>query len=123
MNLKNLVIAKLDLMNEKSALIKQVSTLKEQIESIDHEIMNAMEDVGIDQARVGDTTVFVQHQFVPSVDNWDDFYDYIYSTRSFHLLERRPATKAWRELLEGGELVPGTESFEKITLGKRTSHG
>jgi len=121
MTIKTLIDEKLALMEEKKDHDSASRALKERIEEKDHEIMAALEDAGIDQARAGDTTVFIQHTTVPQVTDWDAFFEFIYTNRALHLLERRPAVRSWREEFDGGNLLPGTEPFEKITLGKRTT--
>lgn len=124
MNLKDLIEQKLELTEEKAEHDGASRALKERIDELDYQIMGAMEDVGIDQARAGDTTVFIQHTFVPQIEDWNAFYEHVHQNRAFHLLERRPAVRAWREEYEGGNTIPGTEPFEKISLGKRTTpHG
>ena len=119
--IKELIDEKLALTAEKKIHDTASQTLKESIEEKDHEIMAALGDAGIDQARAGDTTVFIQHTNVPQVTDWEAFYEFIYTNRALHLLERRPAVRAWREEFDGGILLPGTEPFEKVTLGKRTT--
>lgn len=68
-------------------------------------------------------TISVSVNTVPSVKDWDKFYRYIKQHKAFHLLERRPASKAWREEVENrrGKAVPGTEGFEKSTLNLRNT--
>lgn len=68
-------------------------------------------------------TMSVSLTTVPQVKDWDKFYRYIKKADAFHLLERRPAAKAWREEVENrrGKLVPGTEGFEKSTLNLRNT--
>jgi hypothetical protein len=38
---------------------------------------------------------------------------------ALHLLQRRPATAAFRELQEAGEAVPGLEPFTKRAISLR----
>lgn len=66
-------------------------------------------------------TISVSTNTVPSVKDWKKFYRYVKQHDAFHLLERRPASKAWREEVENrrGRPVPGTKGFEKDTLNLR----
>jgi len=58
---------------------------------------------------------------VPQVKDWDKFQAYIKRNSAFHLLERRPAAKAWREEVESrrNRPVPGVEGFQKHSLNLR----
>jgi len=110
--------------NEYTAMKKSheatVKDIKEKIDEVDHQILNALDTAGIEQARAGDTTVYVNKTMVPQVEDWEALNAHIIAHQDLHLLERRVAVRAWRELFEAGELLPGTEPFEKVTLGKRT---
>jgi hypothetical protein len=80
-----------------------------------------MKDEGVLKITGHEATVSVSINTVASVKDWDKFYKYIRKNDAFHLLERRPASKAWREEVEirRGKVVPGTEGFEKRTLNLR----
>lgn len=56
----------------------------------------------------------------PSVENWDDFYAYIAKTKSWDLLQRRPAAPAIRERWEAKKQVPGvgTVAVIKVSVTK-----
>lgn len=120
MNLQEMIQRKLSLMEEKAEHEKVIKGIKEMINEQDQKILDAFEELGIDQARTGNTTVFKNEADVPNVEDWDAFYKYILDHKAMHLLERRPAVLAWREMYETGETIPGTVPFEKISLGKRT---
>jgi len=68
-------------------------------------------------------TISISITTVPNIKDWDKFYRYVQKHKAFHLLERRPASKAWREEVENrrGKAVPGTEGFEKRTLNLRNT--
>lgn len=56
---------------------------------------------------------------VPTVTDWDAFYQYVIENEAPYLFERRVAAAAWRELQQAGEAVPGTEPFTKRSLSLR----
>lgn len=69
----------------------------------------------------------IKPAMVPNVANWDLFYSYIFRNKAGHLLERRPAALACRELfdskgiklLEDGTLIvskAGADFQEKYGL-------
>jgi hypothetical protein len=73
--------------------------------------------VGVGTASFGEEEVF-------SIDKeqWDDFYRYIASTNSFHLLQRRISNAPLREMKQiGAELPPGVSSFTRKKVGFRRS--
>jgi hypothetical protein len=60
--------------------------------------------------------VTVTTSVVPTVKDWDVFYEFIHRHRYYHLLERRPSVSGCRELFESKGLVPGVEPFVKEKL-------
>lgn len=66
-------------------------------------------------------TATITEDDVPMVVDWDAFYEYIYQNRASHMLQRRVATAAWRELKDSGFPTPGIEVYKKreISLRKR----
>ncbi len=66
-------------------------------------------------------TMSVSITTVPQVVNWDKLYQFIKRNSAFHLLERRPAAKAWREEVESrrNRPIPGVEGFQKRSLNLR----
>jgi hypothetical protein len=63
-------------------------------------------------------TASVAESVVPKVEDWEAFYRYIHRNNAYHLLERRPAAAAFRELLEQrkGKDIPGVVPYTKRTL-------
>lgn len=53
---------------------------------------------------------------VPTVKDWEKFYEHVRKTNSFDLLQRRVHEAAWRERIEDGKVVPGVEVFDVVTL-------
>jgi Ser-tRNA(Ala) deacylase AlaX len=86
-------------------------------------ILDRMKEEGALRVTGSRATISVSVNTVPSVKDWDKFYRYVKQHSAFHLLERRPASKAWREEVENrrGRPVPGTEGFEKSTLNLRNT--
>jgi len=48
--------------------------------------------------------------------DWPEIWGYVVENEAFDLIERRINNKAYRDRLEAGETIPGTESFDVITL-------
>lgn len=100
------------------ALTKQLKELeKKYAEKVERAIARMHED-GVQRITGSHATMSLSVNTVPQVEDWDKLYRYVKKHDAFHLLERRPAAKAWREEVENrrGKLVPGTKGFEKVTL-------
>ena len=98
-----------------------LKALKSSFRAKEEKILDRMKEEGVLKITGFEATVSVSINTVASVKDWDKFYKYIRKNDAFHLLERRPASKAWREEVEirRGKVVPGTEGFEKRTLNLR----
>lgn len=64
--------------------------------------------------------VTVYNEDVPTVKNWDKFYDYVIKNKAFDLLQRRLNAAAVEERWEAKKKIPGVEPFAvtKISLNK-----
>jgi hypothetical protein len=108
-----------DLNQQKKELNQKLEDLKHEAAEVEQLIFAALdhEDLTQCRGRVGKVTITVSD--VPTVVDWDRFQEYILQTRALHLLERRPAVMAWRELHQSGEVVPGVNPFTKRSLSVR----
>ncbi len=103
------------------ALDAKLKDLKRVFREKEEKILERMKEEGVLAITGHEATASVSINTVASIKDWDKFYKYIKKNNAFHLLERRPASKAWREEVEirRGKVVPGTEGFEKRTLNLR----
>lgn len=103
-------------------LTKQVDELKEERDKLEIQILETMDAQGVTQSRGAKATASVSETVVAHVRDWDRFWGYIARTKQFHLLERRPANGAYRELLaqRNGKEVPGVEPYPKRSINLRT---
>ena len=58
---------------------------------------------------------------VAQVEDWDEFWKYIYRHKLGHLLQRRVSDPSYRELLEQGKKVPGVSPFNKKRMSFRSA--
>jgi hypothetical protein len=109
-----------DLKNKKSELNKEVKELNPLIEEVEKALLAKMRDEGLPLISNDLGTVYISPQVVPTVINWDMFYEYVRKTNSFHLLERRLTSTAYREMIENGEEVPGVDPtrFDQVRTKK-----
>lgn len=109
-----------DLKSKKAELNKEVKGLNPLIEELEKELLTKMREEGLPSISNDLGTVYISPQVVPTVINWDMFYEYVGRTNSFHLLERRLTTTAYREMIENGEEVPGVDPtrFDQVRTRK-----
>lgn len=107
---------------EISCLNAQLKILKDHEKDLESNILCEMEAQGTQSASSSKGTVRVNTSTVPSVTDWDAFYEYIHQTQSYYLLERRPAAIPYRELLNTGGEIPGVVPFVRRTLTLTVKH-
>lgn len=106
--LKNSLEAYLDKAKEVRAVFDQRSAA----------LLTRIEEEGLTTVSSPKGRVAIDESVVPQVENWDDFYSFIHRHKAYHLLERRPATAAYRELIaqRGKKPVPGVVPYTKRSL-------
>lgn len=109
----------LEIREAKRVLDKQSKELSEQYGTLEKELLEKLNEQDTRQAQSDNATAWVSEQTIPHLKSWDDLVDYIKENNAFHLLERRPATGAFRELLDQGIEIPGLEPFKRFTISLR----
>lgn len=96
----------------------QITALNKVYATVQEELMTQLAAEHMLSAAGSRATASVTETIVPKVEDWEAFYRYIHRNNAYHLLERRPATAAYRELLEQrkGKDVPGVVPYTKRTL-------
>lgn len=95
---------------------KEVADLEKEEKALKEELRVAAEAAGLTSGG-GKTSKFdIGPETVPQISNVDAFYDYIKTNDYFHLLQRRPAVKACRELWEQGTAIPGIDKFTQTKV-------
>lgn len=111
--LSSLIDSMCDLKRSKTALEKQLKEIDQQIGSLEVELMLAMDNEGVIESKSAVGKISLSESVYPKVEAWDQFGEFILENRYLHLLERRPAVLAYRELLSLGKPVPGVLPFTK----------
>lgn len=106
---------------KKRELEAAVKDLDGKISSAEAELMEALNAAGLEKAAGTKASISVTTTTVANVIDWDEFGKYILKNKFLHLLQRRVSDPAYRELLEAGKKVPGTEPFAKKRLNLRTT--
>lgn len=112
------------LRKDKADLDAKLKDVEGQISTLKGEILASLQSSGMQKASSKTLTVSIKQDVMPEVTDWDAFYTFIKKSNSFHLLQRRVSTLAWRELHEQlaakKKEVPGTAPFVKVDLSITT---
>lgn len=108
------------LREKKRELEASVKDLEGRASLIEVQIMESMAEQGLEKMSGALATVSITSTTTANVTDWDAFWAYIHKMKYGHLLQRRVSDPAYRELLESGKKVPGTEPFIKKRLNLRT---
>ncbi|MDM0116875.1 hypothetical protein QTI66_32635 [Variovorax sp. J22R133] len=112
------------LREKKRDLETETKKIEDEIASIEERLMTEMKAQGMDKASGSKASVSITSTVVANVIDWDAFHAYIHKNKAGHLLQRRVADPAWRELTKDGlKPLPGTEAFTKRRLNLRSNSG
>ena len=110
-----------ELREKKRALEASVKDVEGQIADLEAKLMEDMQANGIDKMTGKHASVSITSTVVANVEDWDAFWAYIHKMKYGHLLQRRVSDPAYRELLDLGKKIPGTQPFTKKRLNFRTA--
>lgn len=117
--LGKLIDAMLELRDQRSALAKQDKELKKQYDELEGEIMRRLEAEDTIQGKSKTATATISSVTIPTIEDWDAFAEYVYNNNALYMIEKRPSSAAFRELLAQGEEVPGLKPFIKQSISLR----
>jgi hypothetical protein len=112
-----------DLREQKKAAEAEVDRIKELMRVQENFLMLEMEANGLQRSTGLKASIGIEESVVPQVEDWETFYAFIRRNNAFELLERRPATGAFREHAERrrDKTVPGVVPFTKRKLSLRVN--
>jgi hypothetical protein len=108
-----------DLREAKRSLEAQIKEIESRVSEIKAELIPRFQEDGTQSTATNRASATLTETILPQVVDWDAFYAYIKDTDSFYLLERRPASTAWRELHRADMTPPGTQAYTKYDLNLR----
>lgn len=114
--LSTLIDSLSELRASKKGLESQLKDVEKDISAVEGDIIKAMDAEGVLETKSAVAKVAISESVYPHVEQWDQFAAFILENRYLHLLERRPAVLAYRELLSLGKPVPGVLPFTKRKL-------
>jgi len=101
----------------------ELTSIKSELDDCDGAIIRKMQDAGLRQAQdeSGTATFHVTDEVVPKISDFDALYDYIAKNGYWQLLYRKITARAYREIIEAGETVPGTDPEVVTRLRMRSN--
>lgn len=104
-------------LKQKKKIAQQiVEEIEQEIAGEEEQLIELMDAQGVQRSTGSMATVSIVESIKPSVQDWDQFYDYIKRHDYFHLLDRRPSVNGCRELFEKNGRIPGVVPFTKRTV-------
>lgn len=108
-----------ELRSEKHDLNEKIKLIGEEMSGLESQLFTKLDDEETIKACGKRAGVTITSSVVPNVLDWDAVHQYIVENQACYLLEKRLSAAPFRELLQMGTLVPGTEPFEKRSLSLR----
>lgn len=109
-----------DLREEKRRLEAELKKVRQLMEEEEINIFELFKQQDVTMSGGSRATCSVTETVVPVVDDYDKLQEHLLATGDLHLLERRVSSRAYREMLEAGEDVPGVRPFTKRALSLRS---
>lgn len=109
------------LREQKRELEAAVKGIEEELAENEQALLAFADELGLDKFAVGKLTFSVSTNVVGNVTDWDQVYAFVKEHDAFHLIQRRLANAAYKEILETGDGLPGVEPFVKRSLNMRKS--
>jgi hypothetical protein len=119
MRLGDLIDAMYGLRENKRLLEAELKVINEQLDTYDHLIQAKLDEAGTTMAKGLLGSASISEQKVYQIDSSAEFFAYVADNQAWHLVQRRPASNAIRELEAMGEEVPGITSFTKRSISLR----
>ena len=96
------------LREEKRNLATLEKDLNQRYETLKKEIIQDLDNQGIDSVKTQTARVTITESEAVRLEDWDAFWDYVKTNNASHLLQKRPASTACKELQTiTGETPPG----------------
>lgn len=107
------------LKTEWEALEEKIRELKSEYRELEGELIQFMQQPSVQSAVVSGkiATGYLRSMPKPKLRDFDKFYAHVVKRADKALLHRRVNETRWREHLDSGLLVPGTESYDLIRIG------
>lgn len=121
-NLAELAQERDNLREQLKAVQDEEKRLKALLEENEAAIIEQLDAQGVTRSGIGPYSMSISETLVGNVVDWDDTIAYIDEHKAFHLFQRRLSNAAYKEILDGGDAVPGVEPFTKRSLNFRKAN-
>jgi hypothetical protein len=101
---------------ERLEIERQADEVKAKETLLKDHIINTFSKADIDGAKGKVASASITRSVKGNVTDWSQVYAFVAKKGAWDLMERRLNNKAYRDRLEAGEEIPGTESFDVVTL-------
>lgn len=108
-----------EIRSERKILSDQDKELKHEFDELEQVLITRLKADDSLQGKTKTATATITETVVPTIKDWDAFERYVLENNALYLLQRRPASAAFRELLNMGETVPGLEPFTSLSISLR----
>jgi len=105
--------------DERRCIRERDQELTNKWRGLEMELLVRLDEQGMLKASTGVGTASITETVLPQVVDWDAVYEHIKETGDFYLLQKRPATAAFRELHSSGQVIPGMEAYTKRSISLR----
>ena len=119
LTMSELVDKMVEIREERRRIGARDKELIEQWKSLEFETISRLDEQGMEKASAPSGTISINETVLPQVNDWDEFYKYITDNDAFHLLQKRPAAAAFREMNDGGFKIGGVDPFTQRSIGLR----
>ena len=107
------------LREEKKLLENSINEVKEKMTLLEAQLLEKFDSEDSSMGRGKSASASIAETEVPAIEDWDTFEAYLQENDALYLLQRRIATRAYKELKNSGEMIPGVITFPKRTISLR----
>lgn len=118
--LNELIAESMDLKRQIDEHTRAATNLGAQRDAVLAKILEKMDEDGLQRTGTDVANVLVSETIVPTVNDWDAFYNFIRENDAMHLLQRRVTSTSYREYIDAGQEVPGVVPFTKRSVQVRS---
>lgn len=101
---------------ERLAVQARVEELKADEADLERHIFNTFGKQELRGAKGSVASASIKEDNVPTIEDWDVFFEHVKKTKSWDMLQRRLSTTAVRERWKSNKEVPGVGVFHKMSL-------
>jgi len=108
-----------DLREKKKGLETSIKAIKEEMTLLEARLIEKFDSEDSPRGQGRSASASITETSVPAIEDWDTFEKYLVENDALYLLQRRIATRAFKELKNTGESIPGVITFPKRTISLR----